>query len=114
MSKNLKIGDLCITVNTIMSGLNDGVLVEIIDINLLMKSSKGESVPYRIRRLDGSSFVSTSDPKTGELRWCKGNDAWAAGCKLKRIEGAKVSQKVRQLAMADARSGWLAQQASTT
>lgn len=101
MAKNLKVGDLCITVNTNMPAVNDGILVEIIGFNPTMKSSKGELVPYLIRRLDGSPFISTLHPTSGELRWCKAGDAWAAGYKLKRIEGRKTYKTTDELVEAE-------------
>lgn len=85
MNQELTVGTLCVTVNSDHPACNDGALVVIVEINHSMKSARGASVPYLIRRVDGQRHVSTHDSRTGETRWFRCADAWCAGYKLKPV-----------------------------
>lgn len=96
MSRQLQIGDLCITVNTKHPACNEGALVTITTIDNSQKGWDGESTPYLIRRIDGQPHISTTDMKTGAQRWCKCREAWCAGYKLRRIE-LGICGKIKQV-----------------
>ena len=82
----LKVGDICITVNTSRPAINNGVLMVIIGIDPSMTSFKGEPAPYLIRRVDGQVLGSTTCTASGKHGWGKHYEAHCAGYKLKRIE----------------------------
>jgi hypothetical protein len=78
----LQVGDLCITRNTVVSELNNGLLVVIVAINPWCNDGK---TPYRIRRVDGQPMPSLLS-STGTPLFFKGKECWAAGYKLRRID----------------------------
>jgi hypothetical protein len=78
----LQVGDLCVTQNTVVSGLNNGLLVVIIAINPWCNEG---TTPYRIRRVDGQPIPSIRQT-TGESVFFKGKECWSAGYKLRRID----------------------------
>ena len=78
----LAVGDLCITRNTVVSGLNNGLLVVITGINPWCNEG---ATPYRIRRVDGQPIPSTLN-SDGAPMFFKGAECWSAGRKLRRID----------------------------
>ena len=78
----LQVGDLCITQNTVVSGLNDGLMVVIIAINPWCNEG---ATPYRIRRIDGQPMPSLLSAD-GAPVFFKGKECWSAGYKLRRID----------------------------
>jgi len=98
MNAPLKVGDVCVTVNTRLPAINDGVLVVIVGVNHTIRSYRGEAAPYSIRRVDGQALGSTNDKVTGKLSWSKCTTAWCAGYKLKRVDdkGQDQRDKVRE------------------
>jgi hypothetical protein len=89
MVKSLKVGTVCITVNTNHPACNDGVLVVVVGINYAIRDKRGAPAPYWIRRLDGQPFISTHDRKTHQQNWCKWTEVWSAWHKLKPVEGGQ-------------------------
>lgn len=83
---DLKVGDICITVNTLCPAINNGVLMVVLDIDPTMTSFKGEPSPYLIRRVDGQVMGSTTCIASGKHQWGKHYEAHCAGYKLKRID----------------------------
>ncbi len=89
----LQIGDLCITQNTVVSGLNNGQLVVIIAINPWCNDG---ATPYQIRRIDGQPIPSIMGP-FGAPVFYKGKECWSAGYKLRRIDpNAECNTLVRE------------------
>ena len=80
--KPLQVGDLCITRNTVVAGLNNGLLVVITAVNPWCNEG---ATPYRIRRVDGEPIPSTLNAG-GEPVFFKGRECWSAGHKLQRID----------------------------
>ncbi len=78
----LQVGDLCITQNTVVSGLNNGLLVTIVAINPWCNEG---ATPYRIRRVDGQPIPSTLR-YTRAPGLLKGKECWSAGYKLRRVD----------------------------
>lgn len=78
----LKVGDLCITQNTVVSGLNNGLLVAIIAINPWCNEG---ATPYLIRRIDGQPMPSLLSAN-GAPVFFRGKECWSAGYKLRRID----------------------------
>lgn len=85
MSKELKVGTLCKTINSKIAA-NNGNLVVIVEVNHSMVAANGEAVPYLIKRIDGQRHVCTRDRKTGKLLWLQDFTSWCAGYKLKRVD----------------------------
>ncbi len=81
MSK-LKVGDLCITCNSLDRILNDGLMVVIVDVD---PSRYDGCAPYKIRRVDGQPIPSSRSPD-GNLTLYKQHTVWCAGSKLRKIE----------------------------
>jgi hypothetical protein len=82
---SLKVGDVCITVNSSRPAINNGILMVILRIDPNCKGFNGESIPYLIRRVDGQALGSTTCMTTGFPQWCKHYEAHCEGYKLKRI-----------------------------
>ena len=82
----LKVGDICLTVNSTHPAINDGVLMVVLAINPQVTSFQGESSPYLIRRVDGQVMGSTLCIATGKQVWGKSYESHCAGYKLKRID----------------------------
>lgn len=88
MSNNLKVGQLCLTVNTELSEHNDGLLVVVLAVNPTMRAGGGELTPYLICRIDGMPFKSTSEQAPGkQIR------VWAPTYKLKPIDHGGVDAR---------------------
>jgi hypothetical protein len=77
--KPLKVGDLCVTVNTKYPAMNDGLLVVIVGIN----PRSQQATPYQIRRVDGQPF-----PLLGGMNWFRFTTAKCHRSKLKPIDAA--------------------------
>ena len=88
MSNNLKVGQLCLTVNTELSEHNDGLLVVVLTVNPTMRAGGGELTPYLIRRIDGMPFK-----RAGEQAPGKQFEAWAVAYKLKPIDDGGVDAR---------------------
>ena len=82
MSSNLKVGQLCLTVNTQHPEHNDGLLVVVLAVSPTFRAGGGELTPYLIRGIDGMTFKSTTEQTAG-----KQMQAWAPAYKLKPIDG---------------------------
>lgn len=102
MSKELKVGTLCKTINSKIAA-NNGNLVVIVEVNHSMVAANGEAVPYLIKRIDGQRHVCTCDLKTGKLLWLRGFTSWCAGYNLKRVdEGDDDASERMPLALKEA------------
>ena len=89
----MRVGDLCLTQNTVVSGLNNGLLVTIIAINPWCNEG---ATPYRVRRVDGQPMPSIMS-STGKPSFFKGKECWCAGYKLRRIDpDSKCDLQVRE------------------
>ena len=97
MSANLKVGDVCLTINTDHPACNEGVLVVITAVNHTSRDARGNVVPYLIKRVDGQSHVSTRCQQTGQQRWMKAMTAWCAGYKLQRVEDREQAQEAARV-----------------
>ncbi len=82
----LKVGDLCVTVNSRYPVVNNGLLVVIVEINPSIRGYRGEVWPYRIRRVDGQVLIATTCRTTGRLKWGKCVDAWCERRRLRRVD----------------------------
>lgn len=80
--ETLRVGDLCVTQNTVVSGLNNGLLVTIVAINPWCNEG---ATPYRIRRVDGQPMPSLLGAD-GLPSFFKGSECWCAGFKLRRVD----------------------------
>ena len=90
----LQVGDLCITQNTVVSGLNNGLLVVITAINPWCNEG---ATPYRIRRVDGQAIPSTRTDD-GVPLFFKGKECWSPGYKLRRVDpDASTETRTREL-----------------
>lgn len=78
----LKVGDLCITCNSLDRILNDGLLVVVVDVD---PTRYDGCAPYKIRRVDGQPIPSSRSPD-GNLTLFKQHTVWCAGSKLRRID----------------------------
>ncbi len=86
MSEDLKVGDLCITVNSEHSAANNGLLVVIIEIDQTVRGYRGEVAPYFIRRVDGQVIVSSICRVTGRQHWGKFTSVWCERHKLRKVD----------------------------
>lgn len=93
MSKDVKVGDVCLTVNTKHPAVNDGVLVVITAVDHTSRDARGNSTPYLIKRVDGQPHISTTCRQTGKQRWLSNTSAWCARYKLKPIDGDAVDER---------------------
>ncbi len=66
-----KVGDVCITQNTLYPLLNDGHRVEIIAISRDFVDQNGDAAPYEIKRVDGESHARTVNIPTRVRSWYK-------------------------------------------
>jgi len=93
---DLKIGDLCVTINSKVPLLNEGHLVVILEINPGYRSFHGQSLPFLIRRLDGQVFSSTFSGRTGQHCWARHKEVWAARHHLMRLHRIPDTHIVEQ------------------
>ena len=88
MSK-LEVGDICITQNTRVPLLNNGLLVEIVAIDPTLN---GGLDPYIIRRIDGHRIPSTID-SSGVLQSFFANaQTGTSAHKLRRVDPEDTSR----------------------
>lgn len=78
----LEVGDVCITVNSAVPALNDGLLVEIVEIDPGMN---GGQSPYCIVRLDGQPFPAARKPTSGDVDFYLDYEIWAARRYLRKL-----------------------------
>lgn len=81
-----KPGDVCITQNSSVGLLNNGLAVRVVRIDPLKVDHLGGSCPYLIARLDGDVFPSTAAPTDGAPRWYKTATAFCAEHRLRRLD----------------------------
>jgi len=79
--ESLQVGDVCITQNTVISGLNNGLIVVITSIDPWCNEG---TTPFQIRRIDGQP-IPTIRRVSGEPRFFNGTECWTTGYKLRRI-----------------------------
>lgn len=79
---DLAVGDVCITVNSAVPALNDGLLVEIVEIDPGMN---GGLSPYCIVRLDGEAFPAAKTLADGEVGFYQDYEIWAARRYLRKL-----------------------------
>ncbi len=90
-----QIGDLCVTQYATAGLLNNGHVVEILDVDPRLS----ESAPtYLIRRIDGQAHPALLDPITGEPRFFGAKIAWCAQHKLRRANQDEVLASLEQTA----------------
>jgi hypothetical protein len=88
-----QIGDLCVTQYATAGLLNNGHVVEILDVDPRLS----ESAPtYLIRRIDGQAHPALLDPITGEPRFFGAKIAWCAQHKLRLANQDEVLAFVEQ------------------
>lgn len=78
----LKVGDICITVNSQVPALNDGLLVQIVAVDPAML---GGDHPYCIVRLDGQPFPAARVPDTGEVDFFQDYEIWSVARYLRKL-----------------------------
>lgn len=90
-----QIGDICVTQHATVGLLNNGQMVEILDVDPRLS----ESAPmYLIRRIDGQVHPVLLDPITGEPRFFRAKIAWCAQYKLRRANQDEVLAFLEQTA----------------
>jgi hypothetical protein len=80
-----RVGDVCITQNSKYGEVNDGAIVVIRNILPGRRDRKGQLVPYRIERVDGSTFAVVDDQQTGAPVWFRFTIAVCAESKLRKL-----------------------------
>lgn len=85
-NRALRVGDICVTVNSDHPACNDGDLVTIVMVDHTRHDVREGPVPYLVRRIDGLPHISTVSWGTGRQGWAKCIDAWCAAHKLQRID----------------------------
>jgi hypothetical protein len=90
-----QIGDLCVTQFATAGLLNNGQVVEILDIDPRLS----ESAPtYLISRIDGEALPAMLDPITGEPRFFAAKIGWCAQYKLRRANQDEILASLKQKA----------------
>jgi hypothetical protein len=84
-NRPLRVGDLCVTVNSRTPLLNDGQLVVIVAISEGYRSFRGTPCPYVIRTVDGHCFGMIVGPD-GVARFFQSTQTRASARQLRRID----------------------------
>lgn len=87
MSK-LQVGDICVTQNSRVPLLNNGLLVEIVAID---PTPTGGIRPYMIRRIDGHRLPLTFNSLSGVQSFFKDAQACTAARHLRRVDPEDTS-----------------------
>lgn len=92
-----RVGDVCLTINTNLPAVNDGILVVVLKVDFTMRCHRGVLCPYLIRRVDGLPFVGSKNLRTGTPSWCKYYEVWSTGFKLKPRVDPNVKEDSRRM-----------------
>ncbi len=83
--KRLRVGTVCKSVRCERE-INNGLSLIIIAIDHSIRSSRGETAPYLVKRLDGLPFPSSKSRSDNTESWYSICEVWAAGYKLQPID----------------------------